>query len=251
MVAKRVRQGISIIAFGGAVGCGMEPLPESGVELGEVLYERCVPCHGAAGEGNPDISAPAIAGMEAGYVERQLHNFLQGVRGRHPEDAEGIRMMPMARSLVAYSEGFRDDAGTAINVEAVSEYVALMASTVSEPYMTSGDAANGEILYASAQCMSCHGAQAEGGALAVTAEGINTSGVVYGGEEGETAPALAGLADWYLYAQLGKFDSGIRGANAELDPAGATMAHWARQLNNQPDGFDQARKDLAAYLTTL
>ena len=250
MVAKRVRLGISILAFGGIVGCGMEPIPENGVARGEVLYERCVPCHGADGAGNPVISAPAIAGMESGYVTRQLQNFVEGVRGRHADDAEGIRMMPMARALVAYSEGLPDDTGTLVNIQAVSDYVASMTPTVSEPYLATGDASNGEILYASGQCMSCHGAQAEGGTLAVTADGINTSGIEYGGQEGETAPALAGLADWYIYAQLEKFDAGIRGADAALDPAAATMAHWARQLNTQPD-VDQARKDLAAYLTNL
>ena len=39
---------------------------------GAELYEACAPCHGAVGEGNATLRAPAIAGLPASYVSTQL-----------------------------------------------------------------------------------------------------------------------------------------------------------------------------------
>jgi cytochrome c553 len=218
----------------------MEPIPESGVARGEVLFQRCSPCHGEAGEGNPDLSAPPIAGMDAEYVARQLEKFAEGVRGKHGSDREGIRMMPMARSLFAYSDdGARDPAGTQVNYEAVAAYVSSLPATAPESYVMTGDASKGKGTF-STTCAVCHGADAKGGPVELQPNGENISGIAWTGQ----APALAGQADWYLLKQLGKFESHVRGDNAKRDPSGATMAKWAEGLD------EQGMKDLVSYITT-
>ena len=78
-------------------GCARSAVavPISGAEL----FEACVPCHGAAGEGSTALGAPAIAGLPAWYVSAQLERFQTGVRGRHADDIEGLRMQAMSRQL--------------------------------------------------------------------------------------------------------------------------------------------------------
>ena len=56
------------------------------IEAGKSAYAVCVTCHGANGEGNTALNSPKIAGLPDWYVERQLHNFKNGIRGVHPKD---------------------------------------------------------------------------------------------------------------------------------------------------------------------
>ncbi|MDY6983736.1 MAG: c-type cytochrome, partial [Pseudomonadota bacterium] len=42
---------------------------------GEKLYATCVSCHGANGEGNEALGAPALAGRSDWYLVRQLERF--------------------------------------------------------------------------------------------------------------------------------------------------------------------------------
>ena len=227
----------------GLAGCGMEPIPEEGVARGEVLYQRCSPCHGEQGEGNPEISAPVIAGQEVDYLKRQLANFADGTRGKHADDLEGIRMMPMARTLIAYQDGSPDPAGTQANIDALAAYVNSLAPVTPETYIATGNPQSGQGLYA-AKCAQCHGEKAEGGAVALNANGVNPSKL---GWEGN-APKLTGQADWYLRTQIEKFRSGVRGANVEKDPAGATMVFWAKDAALDDE---QAVKDVVSYIATL
>lgn len=68
-------------------------------ERGQSLYAVCGSCHGPNGEGNEALNAPALAGMETWYTERQLKNFKSGVRGSDPKDTYGMQMAPMAATL--------------------------------------------------------------------------------------------------------------------------------------------------------
>ena len=52
----------------------------------------CMTCHGIDGVGNFGVQAPRLAGMEPWYLERQLKLFREGLRGKHPEDTEGLAM---------------------------------------------------------------------------------------------------------------------------------------------------------------
>jgi cytochrome c553 len=146
---------------------------------GAELFEACVPCHGAAGGGNADIGAPAIAGLPAWYVAAQLERFQTGVRGQHAEDVPGLRMQAMSRQM-------RSEAERA----AVARHVASLPHVTNTAAIGSADAAAGQRAYL--LCASCHG---------VTGSGF---------EDGRVPP-LAGMDDWYVAAQIRKFQNGVRG----------------------------------------
>jgi len=59
----------------------------------------CASCHGTNGEGNDDIKAPRLAGVDDWYLAAQLRKFKTGIRGNSPKDVEGRLMRPMARTL--------------------------------------------------------------------------------------------------------------------------------------------------------
>ena len=70
------------------------------IKNGEQLYQqRCALCHGSEGLGNDSLNAPALTGQKGWYIERQLHNFIDGTRGSNPKDTYGLQMRPMALSL--------------------------------------------------------------------------------------------------------------------------------------------------------
>ena len=49
-------------------------------------------CHGARGQGSWSTNAPPLAGRSDWYLARQLQQFRQGHRGRHPQDFHGSQM---------------------------------------------------------------------------------------------------------------------------------------------------------------
>ena len=59
---------------------------------GQQLYAICAACHGARAEGNPGLGAPALAGQQVAYLQRQLLNFRSGLRGSHKDDIYGAQM---------------------------------------------------------------------------------------------------------------------------------------------------------------
>ena len=183
------------------------------VERGALLYNLCEQCHGLQGEGDIDFGAPAIAGMNQWYLEAQLRKFRSGLRGRHFDDLEGMRMRPM--SLVLRSD---DD------VQSVAAFVASLPVAQLEPTLEGGDAARGAVLYAT--CLQCHGPKGEG------VQVMN-------------GPSLSRVQDWYLYRSLEKYKAGVRGANPQ-DVNGILMRPMALAL---PD--DQAMKDVIAHIMTL
>jgi cytochrome c oxidase subunit II len=66
------------------------------LEEGEELYGTCTACHGDDASGNWALNAPGLADMTDWYLVRQLTNFREGIRGRHPGDAYGDQMRMMA-----------------------------------------------------------------------------------------------------------------------------------------------------------
>ena len=148
------------------------------------LYFPCSSCHGARGEGNEAFAAPALAGLDAPYIRRQLALFQSGARGSHPADVNGQQMTLLARTLRAPT-----------SVEAVACHVAALPAPPRPLPTLKGNVHRGARLYA-ASCATCHGPGAEGNP-----------------ELG--APALHALADWYVLAQLDAFRFRWRGS----DPA--------------------------------
>ena len=74
---------------------------------GAARYTTCAYCHGAAGQGSWSTNAPRLAGMSDWYMARQLEQFRQGHRGRHPQDFHGAQMATMSR-VVADGEATDD-----------------------------------------------------------------------------------------------------------------------------------------------
>lgn len=186
--------------------------PPPGMDRGAELFETCAPCHGEAGQGDPSIQAPAIAGLPQWYIEGQLQSFQAGWRGKHAEDLPGLRMRPMAVTL--NREG---------DIPSVAEYVASLTA----PFPSStlhGNAGAGAAQYEQV-CVACHGADGRGNELL-------------------RSPPIVQLHDWYLVQELQNFKSGARGAHP-ADTWGTTMRVNAVLLS------DQAMQDLIAYVQTL
>jgi len=75
------------------------PTIKGDATAGKAAYAICASCHGANGEGNKALNAPAIAGQNDWYIVRQLYNFKNGIRGVDPKDSYGQQMRPMAMTL--------------------------------------------------------------------------------------------------------------------------------------------------------
>lgn len=179
---------------------------------GEALYGLCTQCHGAEGAGDPLALAPSIAGQHAWYVETQLKNFKNGLRGLHPQDTGGLRMYPMSLAIK-----------TDEDIADLAAYVASM--PVPEQEVTvAGDAEAGKAYYA--PCTACHGP-----------DGM--------GNQALNAPRIAHQSDWYLVESLKKFKAGIRGG----DPANQNAVMMRGMALSLPD--DQAIRDVVAYIHTL
>lgn len=204
---------VPVLLLAGGLLSGCHPANAEAAYSGHELYESCKACHKVGGEGDVTLAAPAIAGMPAQYVERQLNNFRTGMRGAHPDDFEGLRMRPMSRQMNSEQE-----------VAAVTRYVSSMKPTRAAPSLSGGNAEAGKATYA--VCAACHGPAGQG------MEALKT-------------PPLAGQADWYIVSQLKKFKAGIRGT-AGGDAMGAQMRPMAMTI---PD--EQGMKNVAAYIATF
>jgi cytochrome c553 len=194
---------------------------------GQQLFSLCAQCHGDAAQGNQNIGAPAIAGLPAWYVKAQLVKFSTGLRGKHFDDLEGMRMRPMSLWLVAPrdADGKHDVALGEANIAAVSAYVGSLAAAQPVPAVVGGNVAAGEASWP--LCGSCHGLKGEG-------------------SEPQSSPPLAGQSDWYLLRSLQKYKAGARGYDGPNDPFGATMMGMANVLADE-----QAMKDVIAFVSTL
>ena len=190
----------------------MTAYAEADLERGKQLFQVCVACHGATGEGNPILNSPANGGQNVWYVMRQLKNFRNGIRGSDPKDLYGIQMRPMAMTLP-------DDQAIAD----VSAYIGTLEAP-SPATTIKGDAAAGKKAFVT--CMPCHGENGEG------AKSLN-------------APRLSKQHDWYIVRQLNNFKSGIRGAHRQ-DIYGQQMRPMAQIL-----ATDEQVNDVAAFLSTL
>ncbi|MGM0633587.1 MAG: c-type cytochrome [Pseudomonadota bacterium] len=74
-------------------------LTDGDVRNGRSLYQSCVACHGAEGEGREMMNSPALAGQNDWYLVQQLKNFKAGYRGYDNADTYGSQMRMMAQQL--------------------------------------------------------------------------------------------------------------------------------------------------------
>ena len=185
----------------------------SGSPGATIWQGQCSACHGAEGEGNAALGAPALTQLSVEYLARQLRHFINGVRGAHPDDAAGKRM---ALSVANLDEADVAGLATLISTELPP---ARPAST------NKGDASRGEDYYVNI-CSACHGGNAQG-------------------NDALGAPALAGLNDWYLRSSYQSYLDGVRGSHPD-DFYGAQMSRLAPALANRDD-ID----DVIAFIATL
>jgi cytochrome c553 len=180
---------------------------------GKSLYAiSCVSCHGNKGQGISSIKAPQIAGQEKWYLKQQLKNFREDIRGNKPGDISGMTMKSIAKTVIKNEQ----------EIDSLVDYIAKLPPTKLKKTVK-GDIAKGKAKYM--MCFSCHGAKGEGNALL-------------------KAPALKGLNDWYIVAQLMSFKNGLRGKD-DRDIAGKMMAPMTLALSSQD------MNDLATYIHTL
>src|SRR5258707_14333884 len=57
------------------------PVAAGDVAAGQASYAVCSACHGAQGEGNPQLNAPKLAGQAGWYLTRPLQDFKPGIPG--------------------------------------------------------------------------------------------------------------------------------------------------------------------------
>ena len=201
----------ALLAALSLMACNQTPVP--GPERGAALWDTCAACHGDNGEGNRLYHAPAIAGMPEWFVTSQLNKFKEGIRADHPDDVTGLRMRPMARTLL--HEG---------DLESVSKHVASLPATIPAATYAEPDLEAGKASYM--LCLACHGP-----------DGM--------GNEALKAPALVGQNDWYLVHQLDKYSSKIRGTHPK-DVEGAQMLGMAATLKDM-----DAMVNVIAYAQSL
>ena len=199
---------IAFLAFSVAVSAYATGDPAKG----KASYEVCAVCHGASGEGTPELNVPKIGGQEEWYVARQLQNFKTGLRAPNTSDVYGTQMRALSMTLADDQE-----------IADVSAYVAsLSPSAVADT--VNGDAAQGKASYAT--CTACHGANGEGN------QALNS-------------PKLAGQHDWYIVRQLQNYKSGVRGGDPK-NLFDTQMRPMAMVLTT-----DAAVNNVAAYINSL
>ena len=183
-------------------------------EPGAAIWQgQCAACHGAAGEGNRGLGAPALTQLSAEYIARQLNHFVSGIRGAHPDDDAGKRMALSVANLAEV-----DIAGLAVLI--------TTQLPPAQPLSTlNGNATRGKDYYTNI-CSACHGGNAQG-------------------NDALGAPALAGINDWYLKSSYQSYLEGHRGAYPD-DFYGAQMARLAPALANSDD-----ITDVIAHIATL
>jgi cytochrome c oxidase subunit 2 len=188
--------------------------PVGNAAAGAANFAVCSACHGQQGEGNLQLNAPKLAGLNDWYIRRQIHNYQQRVRGADPMDTYGMQMAPMAQTVAA----------PAI-LENVIAHIGTLPDTAAQPTVT-GDVARGRTLFET--CGLCHGANGAG-------------------HWGTNAPRLAGMSDWYLVRQLQNFKSGVRGSHEGVeDIYGDQMGLLTTVLMRDTD-----ITDVVAYINTL
>ena len=185
----------------------------SGSPGAAIWQGQCSACHGAAGEGNVALGAPALTQLSAEYLARQLRHFINGVRGAHPDDAAGKRMALSVANL--------DEA----DVAGLATLIATELPPARPANANKGDASRGEDYYVNI-CSACHGGKAQG-------------------NDALGAPALAGLNDWYLRSSYQSYLDGVRGSHPD-DFYGAQMSRLAPALADSDDV-----DDVIAFITTL
>ena len=217
---------------GDAVGQTALETPNETV-TGEELFVVCTFCHGDSGQGNDRRDGPALAGLEDWYLELQMHNFKNGIRGYLAEDVPGqvmyfsrgmLRNDETIRSLAEYIAALEPGNPMAANAVGARPYLWESPYAGLDPSI-SGSAEAGEKTY-STVCTACHGTDGRGNVE------LGAANLTY-------------LSEIYMTRQLMYFRDEIRGAHPE-DTRGQQMTAIAKLLTD-----DQTIADVVAYISEL
>ena len=188
-----------------AAGCASAP----DLARGQRIWERsCTICHST----REMQRGPLLEGREAWYTRHQLEKFRDGRRGTNAGNRSEV-LMHTAMDQLPDATSIRDVAAWIESLPRPSHRRTVR-----------GDGARGRELYT--RCAACHGETAEGRRALFK------------------APRLAGIEDWYLAEQLGKYAKGQRGWHQQ-DTTGQTMRAAAQGLT------PQEIKDLTAFISGL
>jgi cytochrome c553 len=161
---------------------------DAGTEFSDTIEQRmlaCAACHGKQGEGiRQNEYYPRIAGKPAEYLYRQLVNFRDG-RRTYPQMVYFVRYLSdeYLREIATYYSKLQPPFPAWVPPSATKEALAR-----GEALVRKGDPAKGI-----PACADCHGT-----ALTGILPGI---------------PGLVGLDPFYVSAQMGSWQRGIRHAN--------------------------------------
>jgi hypothetical protein len=191
-----------------AIVAALEPADPA---RGKAYFTTCAGCHGTAAQGNAGMHAPNLTIQGKQYLLGQLRHFARDIRGG-PQDFYGWQMNGRAKALPD-DRALRD----------VVAYVESLPKHRADATVR-GNVAAGKLRYEA--CASCHGTRAEGSAAM-------------------GSPALAGVDDWYLLAQLQAYRKGQRGTHKD-DPLGSQMRAAALALP-----AEDTLRDVVAYIASL
>lgn len=202
---------------------------------GRAAVAACISCHGVNGEGNVQSGFPRLAGLDAGYLFKQLQDFAREL------PPSGVALEPIARDYsktprvysdkTVFTPGVRHDpvmTGLArqLSEEDMRNLAAYYASLgfVAQPLKAEFEtlergqdlALRGKAEYGLPACVSCHAPDGEG--------------------FGSDFPPLAGQPPQYLIEQINRWQRGQR----DNDPMGLMKA-VADQLT------DADKVNVAAY----
>jgi cytochrome c553 len=172
--------------------------PVGNAKRGAAIAPACLACHGPHGEGLPAAGYPRLAGQSASYLEKQLRDYVAGLRNNPV-------MAPLAK---AYNEQQQAD-------------LAAYFASLSAPYAVATakpDAAllaRGRLLVRAGDeakqlqaCANCHGPDGSGEPL--------------------SAPYLMGQSATYLTGTINEWKSGAR-----TNDGGKLMTVVANRLDEQ------------------
>lgn len=177
-------------------GTSATPATAGESRAAEIQFGVCVHCHGAHGEGRPELNGPRIGDLDAGYVKTQLLAYKNGSRAVNPEH-------PGALAMVAIAKGLPDERSIAT--------LASFTAALTPEYRAKGNAVpSGTALFA--PCVTCHGPDATGKAE------LGTPNLLY--QDGA-----------YLTRQLKNYRDGTRSAHGGA-PLSGGMGAMTQQLSD-------------------
>lgn len=193
-------KGLAWAALAACVIAGTPAFAESAQEI--VMHgtkagvQACTACHRSKGQGHTATGAPRLAGLNAGYLLRQLDDFAEGKRKNAIMTHNAKALTPAERKEIAayFASQKVETMGEGGNAAQIARGRAIAES---------GDWGNGV-----PSCSQCHGLDGSGA--------------------GSLAPRITGQTASYIEAQLKAWATGAR----KGDPMGL-MASIAKKLNTE------------------